>query len=86
MKGDQLNRKNGEDQPLYGDERNEEPKTRKKTQREDWEARKRAFQKRAREESWAERRPANDDSEDDDDDDDDDDIYGGMNPYKEDDG
>ena len=68
------------DEPLYGDERDEKPKAIKKTQREDWEQRKRAFQKRAREESWAEKRPVNDDAEDEDDD-----IYGAMNPYKNDD-
>ena len=66
------------DEPLYGDERDDKPKTFKKTQREDWEARKRAFQKRAREESCAEKRPVNDDAENSDDGD----IYGGMYPYK----
>ena len=66
------------DEPLYGDDRDEKPKTIKKTQREDWEQRKRAFQKRVREESWAEKRPVNDDAENSDDGD----IYGGMYPYK----
>ena len=55
------------DEPLYGDERDEKPKTIKKTQREDWEQRKRAFQKRGREESWAEKRLVDDDDDDDDD-------------------
>ena len=68
------------DEPLYGDERDEKPKTIKKTQREDWEQRKRAFQKRTREESWAEKRPVDDGEHEDDDD-----IYAGMNPYKDDD-
>ena len=68
------------DEPLCGDERDEKPKAIKKIQKEDWEERIRAFQKKVREESWAEKRPVDDNVEDEDDD-----VHGGMNPYMDDD-
>ena len=68
---------NNDDLALYGDERDETAPNVRKTNREDWETKRRALQ-RMREEIWAERIPTDDDN-----DDDDDDIYGGMSPYEE---